>query len=475
VDEEGDDVELVGRSATDLAAAVGSGRVRAVEVVRAHLDHLARVEDRLNAFVVTRRGAALREAEALDGRADLDRLPLAGVPVAIKDVVDVAGAPTRLGSRATSARPAARDHELVARLRQAGAVVVGKTRCPELTLWGTSDDPDGIAVSPWDPTRSAGGSSGGSAAAVSAGVVPLALASDGLGSVRIPAAACGAVGIKPGADITPELLPDGSHHWFGMCRFGPIATTVADAALMLDVLAGTDRFRRVATVDGPLRVAVSLRSPLVAASVSRPWREAALEAGRLLRHAGHVVRRADPAYDTRVAQATIARWMQGAAHEVAVLGLDPDQLQPRTRAHVELGARLAGVAPVDPADAVRWRDRLAPLWDRHDVLVLPALARSPLRSTAWHRRSHAANLTANAVTAPFCAAWNLADLPAAVVPLWRDGGRPLAVQLVADRGNEELVLSVAASLEALAPWSRHAPGWGVRRRPDAVSVPAAVA
>ncbi|MCA1782138.1 MAG: amidase [Intrasporangiaceae bacterium] len=181
-------MQFVGRPATELAHAVRTGEVSAVEVVRTHLDHLADVEHRLEAFVSVRRRSALEDAEAVDARDDRASLPLAGVPVAIKDVMDVAGEPTRFGSAATPTTPAAEDDPVVARLREAGAIVIGKTRCPELSLWGTSDDQAGTTVSPWDPTRTAGGSSGGSGAAVSAGIVPIALATDGLGSVRIPAA-----------------------------------------------------------------------------------------------------------------------------------------------------------------------------------------------------------------------------------------------------------------------------------------------
>jgi amidase len=455
-------MHLVGRTAVELAHAVRDGELRAVEVVRAHLDHLARVEHRLGAFVATRRRAALEEAEELDGRQDRAELPLAGVPVAIKDAMDVAGETTRFGSLATSSEPARSDDPVVARLRAAGAVVLGKTRVPELCLWGASDDPAGVAVSPWDPTRGAGGSSGGSAAAVTAGVVPVSLALDGLGSIRIPAAACGAVGIRPGPGYPAATLPDGSPHWFGMTRFGPIATTVTDAALVLDVLVGTDRLRRVGPVTGrQLSVAVSVLSPLAGIGVDAAWREAALEAGRLLRRAGHRVERQDPPYEPRTAQAVIARWTQGAAVEVAARGLDAERLQPRTRGHVAMGERLAAIAPVRAEDAARWRDRMAAYFDVHDVLVTPALARSPLAASEWWRRSYPANLVANVAAAPFAPAWNLADTPAVVVPLWRDRGRPLSVQLVAPPGREELVLAVAATLESMVPWQRHAPGWEV--------------
>jgi amidase len=458
------DGPAVGRTATDLAGDVRAGRRTARDVVDAHLDHLTAVEHRLGAFVAVRRQAALEDAATLDGRGDLDELPLAGVPVAVKDVVDVAGEPTRHGSRATSATPAATHDPLVGRLRDAGAVVVGKTRCPELSLWGTSDDPAGTAVSPWDPTRTAGGSSGGSAAAVAAGVVPIALASDGLGSVRIPAAATGCVGLKPGAERLPVTL-SGEPHWFGLSRYGPIATSVRDLALAYDVLADADTSSRLAPPTERLSVAVSWRSPFPGTTVTRAWVDAALEVGRLLRHLGHDVRRQDPGYDQAMVTAITARWLQGAARDVDLLGLDPGELQPRTRGHVTAGRRLARVAPVDAEQAIRWRERVLPLFEEHDVLVTPAFARTPPVAASWHGRSWAANVAVNVNAYPFTSPWNLADLPAMVVPVRGEGGQPRSAQLVAGPGREELLLGVALQLESLAPWPRHAPGWGVSTAP----------
>lgn len=454
-------MQVVGRSAIELAGAVRDGRIGAREVVAAHLEHLADVEPRLGAYVTVRRQAALAEAERLDADGDVAGLPLAGVPVAIKDVVDVAGEPTRHGSTATDPSPAREDHEVVARLRAAGAIVVGKTRGPELSVWGTSDDADGTAVSPWDPSRSAGGSSGGSGAAVAAGTVPIALGTDGLGSVRYPAAANGCVGIKPGAGMLAEVV-DGRHHWFGMSRIGPIASTVADAALMLDVMAGSDRLRRVEVPTAPLRVAVSWVAPVTGTRVHRDWIEAALEAGRLLRRAGHDVQRADPPRPTpQDALAIIARWTQGVADDVASLGLELAALQPRTRGHAAAGARLARSLPVADDQAQRWRDRVEPFLDEYDVLITPMFARTQPAARAWHRASWAANLASNAACFPFAPVWNLADVPAAAVPVWHDGGRPLSVQVVAAADREATVLSVAADLEQQSPWTRHAPGWGV--------------
>lgn len=463
-------MSLVGRPATELAEAVREGRVSARDLVRTHLDHLAAVEPRLGAFTHVRAEAALADADVVDRRPDRFSLPLAGVPVVVKDTIDVAGSPTRWGSIATPEGPAERDHEVVARLRAAGAIVLGKTRCPELALWGTSDDATGTAVSPWDPTRSAGGSSGGSAAAVSAGVAPIGVASDGLGSARIPAVACGAFAIKPGSGLLSDRL-DGQHRWFGMARFGPITTTVADAALAIDVMADTRHLREPRPVGRALSVAVSFRAPTPAIVVGAAWREAAVEAGRLLRHAGHRVQREDPPYEPATVQAGVNRWLQGVVNDVELLGIDASLLQPRTRAHLARGARLARRRAVRADDARRWRDRLEPFFERHDLLVTPAFARAQPAAEAWRRRPWAANMAANVSTYPFFGAWSLADLPAAVVPLWQARGRPLAVQLVAPQGREDLLLSVAALLESLVPWARHAPGWGVPAGLDAADQP----
>lgn len=450
----------VGRTARAIAAAVQAGEVSAVEVARAHLDHLERVEGRLGAYTVVLRDEALADAARTDGHPSRGSLPLAGVPVAVKDIVDVTGHPTLHGSDALPGRIAQEDHATVAALRAAGASVLGKTRCPELSLWGTSDDSRGTAVSPWHPGRSSGGSSGGSGAAVAAGTVPLALASDGLGSVRIPAAANGAFGFKPGAGLLPIVTGSGEPHWFGLSRFGPIATTVSDAALGLSVLAGRPDLAEVRHPDRTLRVAVSVKPP-APEPIAGAWVNAAIEAGRLLRHAGHEVHRADPPYDARMLFAVLARWVQGTAVDVVDLDADPAALQPRTRRHARAGRRLAAVAPVRDEQAARWRTRVAPFLADHDVLITPTFARAQLGGIAWHRRSWLANVVGNLTVHPFPAAWNLADVPAASVPIGEDAGRPLAVQVVAGPGREDLVLSVAAQLEALAPWTRHPAGWGV--------------
>ncbi len=249
-----DDRDLTALDASGIAAMVHDGRTSAVRVAMAHVARIAERDGELGAFQAHDPDRVLAEAEAVDARADRFALPLAGVPVAVKDNVDVAGYATRYGSAATSTEPARRDDELVRRLRSAGAVVVGKTRMPELAIWGFTHSRLGCTRNPLDPPRP-GGSSGGSATAVAAGMAALALGTDGGGSIRIPAAYCGLVGLKPGRGVLP--LPGGAdEHWCGLSVAGPLARTAADAELMFDVLAGgsarsdTDRRRRPAARPG---------------------------------------------------------------------------------------------------------------------------------------------------------------------------------------------------------------------------------
>src|SRR3954466_1351932 len=250
---------VVGLPATEIADRVRAGELSAVEVVRAHLRHLAEADPRLGAFRAVRTEAALAEAAAVDASPRRAELPLAGVPIAVKDNVAVTGEVSTDGSLAHDPAPATTDHAVVARLREAGAVVVGITRVPELCIYSATDGPGTVTRNPWDTARSSGGSSGGSAAAVAAGVVPLAHGNDGMGSLRLPAAACGLVTLKPGRGVVPG--PVGADDWCGMAENGVLATTVADLALAHAVLAGEEP-GPVPDPGRPLRIAVSTRSPL---------------------------------------------------------------------------------------------------------------------------------------------------------------------------------------------------------------------
>lgn len=452
-------MQTIGRSAVDLADAVRNGRVTAVEVVRAHLDHIDAHDERLGAFVVVRHVEALREAAEVDARSDRGDLPLAGVPVAIKDVADVTGLPTRHGSLGTSTELATSDDETVARLRAAGAVVVGKTRCPELSVWGISEDAHGVARNPWNLDRTPGGSSGGSGAAVAAGMVPIALGSDGMGSVRIPAACNGLVGIKPGSGVVPMSFGGGDEHWSGMTQYGPLATTVADLALMLDVLAGRRPGPAPHEPDERLRIGVATGPVLLGTKVSRPWKKGATRLGKLLAEAGHEVVSTKVPATTADVLATTARWLHGCEDDLNALGVDRDAIEKRTRGQARAGRLLTKAFAIRPEQAERWKAKVAEMFEDLDVLLAPSLLRTPPSASGWRDKGWVANLVVNANYASLTGPWNFADVPAAAVPIGRDNkDMPRSVQVIGPHGAEARVLSVLAQVEQLAPWRRHAPG-----------------
>ncbi|GAP52787.1 amidase [Streptomyces azureus] len=440
-----------GRTAAEISAAVREKRVTPREVIAEHLTRIERLDGRVGAFRTVRADAATAEADEVAARGDFDRLPLAGVPVAVKDNLAVRGESTRVGSAATPDTPATQDHVTVARLRAAGAVVVGLTNVPELCVFGTTDGVLGIARNPWDPSRSAGGSSGGSAAAVAAGMVPIALGNDGMGSLRIPAANCGLVTIKPGHGVVPTGAGDGG--WFGLSENGPLATTVEDARLMLSVLAGDEPALR--SEPGPLRVAVSLRSPVAGVTISRPYAAAAREAAGVLMKAGHQVRRADPPYPMSLATTSLAHWTAGTAADAQ--HLDARLLTRRTRIHARLGRPFIGRVRSGAARE-QLRRRLEPFFAEYDVLLTPALARRSPKAAPWHERGWLSNLLANTNYSPLTPPWNLTGWPAMSVPCGTlPSGAPGAVQLVGRPGTEYQLLEVAQQLQERNPWRRTAP------------------
>src|SRR5215216_5326282 len=256
--------------ATDLAFAgalrqaelVRSREVSARELVELYLERIDRLDGDLNAFRVTFDERALAEAGQADGRAKAgDRRPLLGVPVAIKDDMDVAGERTAFGGDANGG-PAAADGEVVRRLRRAGAVIIGKTNVPELAVTPWTESPTfGVTRNPWDRLRTPGGSSGGTAVALAAGLVGAALGSDGAGSIRIPAGCCGLFGLKAQngrVPTAPQVEP-----WHGMSTWGPLSRRVADSALFYDAIkdGGPSFAEAAAAPSGRLRIAVSVRTP----------------------------------------------------------------------------------------------------------------------------------------------------------------------------------------------------------------------
>ncbi len=447
--------DLCALSASEMASRVRDRLISPGDLISAHLDRIASVDPAIGAFQVVRADRAMAEAAALADRADLASLPLAGVPVAIKDNIDVAGEPTRSGSAATPSRPAAADDELVARLRAAGCVVIGKTQLPELAIWPFTE-PDAAAASrnPWDRSRTPGGSTGGGAAAVAAGMAALALGSDGGGSIRIPAACCGLFGLKPAPGLVP-LPGGGSEHWFGLSAFGPLARTVADAAVMLDVLAGTTSYAEPRPPARPLRIAFSARHPLPGAKAGPAVRAALEEAADLLREAGHDMVPRSPAYPKTLGLRFNGRWLAGIAQDAS--GLDHSALEPRTQRMARLGARLSG--RIRPASADPFTRQVTEWFTDFDVLLTPTLTRGAFPVGTWAGKGWVRTMlgVANWIYTP---PWNVAGLPAASVPFGLDDGMPIGIQLVAPPGGEAVLLSLAAQIEQLRPWPPLAPAAG---------------
>jgi amidase len=476
-----------GKSAVEIAAAVRSGEASPVAVVEEHLSVIAERDPAVGAFRTVRE-RAVEEARALLKRRDLDNLPLAGVPVAVKDNLEVAGEVMHLGSAVAAGGPAARDHETVARLRAAGAVVVGLTNLPELGLVAFGDSAFGAVRNPWNPDRTAGGSSSGSAAAVAAGMVPIALGNDGMGSLRIPAACCGVYAIKPGAGLVPRPAND----WRGLCENGPLAARVTDLSLALSVLAadpllaeswregrrvepsphllrsiwsGDDTQQgghRVAQAERPgsaaepfdLRVAYAPQPLPPGLPVDREFQAAVRAAAETLRVAGHTAVEHGRRMPPWLGPATVAAWLARAAE--AAEGLDRSRLDRRSRALARAG-RVLGVLNLDGSRARdRWHGFGADVWfGDADVLVMPALAALPPRADGWRQRGLARTVLANVRYAPASGPWNMCGWPAMTVPIaTHSSGLPIGVQLVAPPGGEPHLLGLAAQLEAAHPLVR---------------------
>jgi amidase len=377
--------------------------------------------------------------------------------VVIKEDTPIAGLPTWRGSAAARTAVADKDHEVVRRLRGAGAVVLGTGRMSELSLWGTTDDETGVTRNPWRTDRTAGGSSGGSGAAVAAGVVPLAHATDGFGSARIPAACCGLVGFKPGRGIIPFDI--GASGWLGLAEHGLIATNVADLSVGFAVLAG----RRPAPLvePGRLRIAVSTRSPVAGIHPDQDVREAVASAARVLISIGHDAVRSDPTYPKRLSVQIMAAWGAIAAREAEQVP-QAEALQARTRRHVLLGSQALRRGAVREGDRADWRARCEEWFadGGFDLMVLPTLAAAPPAAVTWSERAWRSNVVSALRYAPYTSPWNYAGLPAVAVPMGlRGDGLPASVQLVGPPGSELLLLAVAAQVEAAAPWRPHPPTW----------------
>ncbi len=446
---------------------LADAELTAPELLEIYLERIARLDSQLRCYRVVLSDSARYEAAVAQDRLDAgERLPLLGVPVAIKDDVDVAGEVTTYGSGAHGPAPTS-DAEVVRRLRGAGAVIIGKTNVPELMMFPYTESLTfGATRNPWNLGRTPGGSSGGSAAAVAAGLAPLALGSDGGGSIRIPAIWCGLFGVKPQRDRVPLEPHDDA--WHGLSVNGPLARSVLDAALFLDAAAVVSEvpgpegeFAAAATRDpGRLRIALSTKSPTpLPVRVGKAQLAAVDEAGALLRELGHEVISADPDYPPSAIMTNyLPRYLRGISDDAGAQA-HPERLEARTRRLARAGSlfsdhRIAALRDAEPAVTAR----IQSIFDDVDVVVTPGNATGPSHIGAYQRRGAVWTLLAVAQRVPYQQVWNLTGQPAAAVPWDFDGdGLPIAVQLVGRPYAEATLLSLSAQIESARPWAHRRP------------------
>jgi amidase len=460
------ELELAFAGPAALGEMVREGRIHPRELMEVYLKRIEALDPKLNAFRTVLPERALAEA----GRAGNAHGLLAGVPLAVKDDLPLAGQATTWGSRSYGS-PASADAEVVRRLRAAGAIPIGITNVPELMIFPwTATDANGVTRNPWNPSRTPGGSSGGSAAAVAAGLVPMATASDGGGSIRIPAACCGLVGMKPTRGRVPAH--PGSGGWLGLSVCGGLARTVKDSALMLDVIRGLEhgsehrppsfhgRYADAAQrPPGRLRIALSRKLPPgLLTRVSAEQRGAHERTGALLSALGHEVVERDPDY--RLAQVEFLQmWIRG-IYEQSLQVPDRSRLERSTRQMAASGRYL--VPPRRRAQLLRRQAcitaRILSLWEEIDVLVTPGTARTAISAQgAWGRSAVTAVDTAGRFT-PFTPLFNLTGQPAVTLPAgFGADGLPLSVQLVGRMGAEDVLYSLAGQIESAAGWSGRRP------------------
>ena len=438
---------------------IAAGEVSARELVDATLERIERIDPVINAYRVVLAERARMEADQADARrrGGGDR-PLLGVPIAIKDDVDVAGEVTAWGTDAHGP-PAAADAEVVRRLREAGAIVIGKTNVPELTILPFTETPTfGKTRNPLNLERTPGGSSGGSGAAAAAGLAGAALGSDGLGSIRIPAGWCGLFGLKPQRDRVP-MAPH-TANWHGLSTFGPLTRTVADSARFYDAVKGSGPSftEAVDRPPGRLRIAVSTKVPPPVTAKVAPEHLGAVEStAALLRVLGHDV--VEREVDWGVAfLGLVPRYLRG-IYDAAQTLPHPERLSRMTRGYVRMGALIppSVLAPArarEAADAARIN---TVFHEGADVVLTPTFVRGPLRIGEYEGRGANWTLNGTARVVPHLGPFNGTGQPAAAVPAGFHEGLPLSVQLVGRPDDEATLLSLSAQLEEARPWADRRP------------------
>jgi amidase len=464
----GGDQGLAFEGAARQAEMVRAKDVSPTELLELYLRRIERLDPQLNAFrVVLSEGARADAKRAEERLAAGEEAPLLGVPVAVKDNVDYAGEVTTHGTAAYG-EPAREDGLIVRRLRDAGAVIVGKTNLPELAIYGFTESPTwGATRNPWDPTRTSGGSSGGSGVAVAAGMSAIAHATDGAGSIRYPAAYCGLFGLKPQRNRI-SLWPD-REHWYSLSVSGCVSRTVMDTALYLDVMSGPEK----GDFDSP----PPLRRPLVEAARSAPGKlriacttktaspvrkspevlAAYRETVELLRSLGHEVTEAGPSYG-RARLDFFPLYFRGIRDEALTLP-HPERLSDQSKGFVRLGRlfgdrRMAKVRDRMPAAAAK----IQTLFDDFDLLVTPATAQPQFEIGKLAGMGALRTINAMSQIYPYGFTWNYTGQPAATIPAgFTESGLPRSVMLVARPNDEDTLVSVAAQLEAERPWADRRP------------------
>ena len=467
-------VDYLDADATALAAMVRRGEVSATELVECAIARIEALNPRLNAVIHTIYDRARAAAQTPgDG-------PFAGVPFLLKDILgDLAGEPTRQGSRIVPLAPARYNAELTDRFIAAGLIPLGKTNVPEFGLVATTEPVlYGPARNPWNPAHSTGGSSGGSACAVASGMVPIAHANDGGGSIRIPASACGLVGLKPTRARNP-LGPVAGDIMAGLVQEHVVCRSVRDAARMLDCTAGPglgDPYAAppasgsfAAALEGalegrgPRRRIGFARTKLNGQPLHPDCVAAAESAARLCESLGHHVEEASPPIDQdALTMPFMALWTAGLAMQIdyicGLTGQQPslDNLEGLTFGLYQAGQTVTGAQVLSAVAAMQTTARTVAQWHQtYDLWLTPVLGAPPIANgTVDFTNTNPLEAFAPMIDyVPFTAMQNGTGQPAIALPLhWNANGLPVGVQFVARVGGESELIALAAELEAAAPW-----------------------
>jgi amidase len=465
-------VSVIWDDACAQAAAIRSGDTSAVELLEHYLGRIDDLDTDLRAYVSVDRAGALdaaRTADELVRRVHPHQLPpFLGVTLSVKDVTDVAGLRTTHSCKALVDNVAAADDPIVHRFRHAGFVILGKTNVPEFCTTMTSSELNGICRNPWDRQRTPGGSSGGAAAALAAGLCAVSHGTDGAGSVRSPASFCGLVGVKPTRGHA-AFGPDHGNAYFGTTEDGVLTRSVRDAAHLLDVLTNPviphERWSpspesayadEVGVDPGPLRIAVSWDAPFgeVDDEIARATRAVA----DLLEELGHHVEQATPSWPSILAAAAGPMSVPGPAALVA-----PEEyhlVEPRNLPLLEAGARLTVLEHSRWVDLVRESSRqFLSFWDAFDVLLTPTAGIvAPSVSWAPWDQTPAEHMATFMTFPNFAQPFNLSGQPAFSLPLaWSTSGLPIGMQLAGRPLGEATLVRLAAQLEAARPWADRRP------------------